>query len=189
MSYETMSYEVEQKFPVDDFRAIEQALRSLGVEIGRAEEEVDRYFNHPAHDFRESDEALRIRRKGTANRITYKGPRVDQTTKTRREIELPLPDGDDVPRQWQGLLETLGFSPFNEVRKRRRKVQIDWQGRAVVGTLDEVDGLGTFVELELIAEEADLDDARACIASLAERLELHQSERRSYLRLLLDKRR
>lgn len=183
-----MSYEVEQKFPVEGFQAIEDALRRLGAEIQPAVEEVDQYFNHPAHDYRQSDEALRLRRKGTANRITYKGPKIDQTTKTRREIELPLPEGDDVARRWRELLEALGFTYVAEVRKRRRKVHIAWEGRDVEGSLDELNEVGTFVELELVADEAGLDDARRCIAALAERLGLERSERRSYLHLLLEKR-
>jgi adenylate cyclase, class 2 len=48
-----------------------------------------------------------------------------------------------------------------------------------------VDGVGTFVELELSADERTLDAARSCILSLARQLELSGAERRSYLELLL----
>ena len=51
--------------------------------------------------------------------------------------------------------------------------------------LDDVEGLGTFIELELLTAESELDTARQCIASLATHLELTQGERRSYLELLL----
>ena len=181
-----MKYEVEQKFPVDDMRAVEGRLGELGVEIADERVEVDCYYNHPARDFAETDEALRIRRIGTGNRITYKGPRIDKTTKTRRELELPLGEGraDD----WAVLLETLGFTPVGEVHKRRRKARVSWQDRTVEVSLDEVTGLGTFVELELVVEEEELDPARRCIAALAAELGLGKSERRSYLRLLLEER-
>ena len=72
--------------------------------------EVDRYFNHPARDFAETDEALRIRRIGPVNRITYKGPRVDTVTKTRQELELPLVEGEKSAADWITLLEKLGIS-------------------------------------------------------------------------------
>lgn len=182
-----MKYEVEQKFSVDDMRAVEERLGELGAEIGDAFVEVDCYYNHPARDFGATDEALRLRRVGTANRITYKGPRIDKTTKTRQELELPLADGPAAAADWAVLLETLGFKPVGEVHKRRRKAYVNHQDCSVEVSLDEVTGLGTFVELELIVEERELDRARRCIAALAVELGLGKSERRSYLRLLLEK--
>ena len=50
-------------------------------------EQVDRYFAHPCRDFARTDEALRLRRDGDDVAITWKGPRIDAATKTRRESE------------------------------------------------------------------------------------------------------
>jgi adenylate cyclase, class 2 len=178
-----MSYEVEMKFPAADRAALEARLAGLGATIAAAQSEIDVYFSHPARDFTKTDEALRIRRKGPATFITYKGPKIDPTTKTRREIELFLPPGSQTAQTWTGLLEALGFTPVGEVRKSRRKAHVAWQGCTVEVSLDEVDRLGTFVELELIAEADGLDAARSNILSLAEALSLKDSERRSYLEL------
>jgi adenylate cyclase, class 2 len=182
-----MRYEVEMKFPVADWAALEGRLSGLGAAISAPQAEADVYFAHPARDFAQTDEALRLRRKGGRFYITYKGPKIDAATKTRREIDLPLPADEAGFQAWFGLLEALGFTPAGEVRKSRRKAQIDWQGRAVEASLDEVERLGTFIELELIAEAEDLDAARACLASLAERLGLKGGERRSYLELLMER--
>ena len=57
--------------------------------------------------------------------------------------------------------------------------------KKIEAAIDEVEGLGTFLELELIAESAGLDAAKARLASLAARLQLGASERRSYLQMLL----
>jgi adenylate cyclase class 2 len=179
-----MNYEVEMKFPVDDLTVVERRIAALGVSIGAAIEEVDTYFSHPARDFRSTDEALRIRRKGQSTFITYKGPKIDATTKTRREIDLPLPAGDGSAKAWTSLLEALGFVGVGEVRKSRRKVHIPWQGREVEGSLDDVTRLGTFFELELVVEPEAIPMAKMCIASLADALGLQGSERRSYLELL-----
>ncbi|MBN2473286.1 MAG: class IV adenylate cyclase [Pirellulales bacterium] len=182
-----MQYEVELKYPVADMAALQQRLASMGFAPGRPQSEVDLYFAHPGRDFAETDEALRIRRKGTANFITYKGPKIDRTTKTRREIELPLAAGEESAKAWTGLLDVLGFVPVAEVHKSRRKVEILWQGRRVEGSLDDVQRLGTFAELELVVEEDQVEAAKVCIASLAESLQLRGSQRRSYLELLLQK--
>jgi len=182
-----MRYEVEQKFPVDTFETVTAALTVLGGERGNARQEVDQYYNHPARDFAVTDEAVRIRTVGPASCITYKGPKIDATTKTRREIELPL--AADTAVGWAELLVGLGFRPVAEVRKQRRKAWVPWQGPRVEGSLDEVEGLGCFVELELVVEESSVETAKACLAALAQRMGLMQSERRSYLELLLNRRR
>jgi adenylate cyclase, class 2 len=181
-----MQYEVEQKFPVTDMQALQDRLIGLGATIGETQVEIDLYFAHPARDFSKTDEALRIRRIGAMNFITYKGPKVDATTKTRREIELPLPEGEEAAKQWGSMLEALGFGPVGEVLKWRRKARILWQSQAIECALDDVQGLGEYCELELITNFADMEPAKACIAALAEKLGLKQSERRSYLELLLE---
>ncbi len=181
-----MNFEVEMKFPVRDMAALESRIEGLGVTISPAQAEVDTYFAHPARDFAHTDEALRIRRKGSHNSLTYKGPKVDSTTKTRHEIDLPLPPGMQTAQAWAGLLAALGFTPVGEVRKSRRKAHVTWHGRCVECSLDEVEQLGSYVELELLVDPEDLDAARACITSLSTELRLAGSERRSYLELLLN---
>jgi adenylate cyclase class 2 len=180
-----MLYEVEQKFPVDDLGAIERRLTEMAVEISAPKPEADLYFAHPARDFAQTDEALRLRRKGRDFMITYKGPKIDATTKTRRELELPLPSGDHTLAQWTELLEALGFRPVAEVRKSRRKALVPWEGRRIEVSLDNVEQVGTFVELELVSEADGMEAAKAGIASLAKAIGLSGSERRSYLQLLL----
>ncbi len=191
-----MRYEVEMKFPVADLAALEGRLTGLGATVAAAQREVDVYFTHPARDFAQTDEALRLRRKGADYTITYKGPKIDAATKTRREIDLPLAVGEEGFRAWFALLEALGFRVAGEVRKSRRKARLTWHGRNVEGSLDRVEGLGDFVELELIvedqseadsAESAAIESAKQCIFSLAAALGLEGSERRSYLELLTGK--
>jgi adenylate cyclase class 2 len=181
-----MKIEVEQKFPVEDLSAFQQQLEALGATWLGERVEADTYYAHPARDFAQTDEALRIRRVGTSSLLAYKGPKLDPTTKTRRELELPLGSDDRTTADWASLLEVLGFRPVAEVRKNRRKLSVPWQGRQVEASLDEVAEVGTFVELELVTTEADLESAKAVIASLAAQLGLARSERRSYLELLLE---
>lgn len=83
-------YEVELKYPVADVAALEARLASLGASWHGVSEQVDRYFNHPSRDFAVTDEALRLRSTPAGVAVTWKGPRLDTTAKTRREIELPL---------------------------------------------------------------------------------------------------
>ncbi|MBL9123820.1 MAG: class IV adenylate cyclase [Planctomycetaceae bacterium] len=183
-----MNYEVEQKFPLADATTVEQKLSELGATAHGPVKQIDRYYAHPSRDFAQTDEALRIRRVGDLNFITYKGPKVDQTTKTRRELEIRLPPGPEGDSGFSALLEAVGFRPVAEVRKVRRRLDVPWQGSHVEAALDQVDEVGTFLELELRADEKSLDSARQLITSLAQELGLASSERRSYLELLLAQR-
>lgn len=183
-----MHLEVEQKFRVGDLAAVRQRLQELGAQLAEPVEQVDTYFAHPARDFAQTDEALRLRQVGEATWITYKGPKLDSQTKTRRELELPLVAGRKEFAQYAELLAALGFRPVASVRKRREAARLAWDGQEVEVALDRVAQVGEFVELEISAslgDSASLDGAKAGIASLAKQLGLSQPERRSYLELLL----
>lgn len=183
-----MVYEVEQKFRVTDRDALVARLELAGV-VWRTEiEQCDLYFAHPQRDFASTDEALRIRRIGQENRITYKGPKIDAQTKTRRELELPLVAGPDMADQYQELLVALGFRTVAEVSKRRRPGSWRHGAHTFEVALDDVDEVGVYVELELSVAPDQLADARAALLHAAAELELHEIERRSYLELLLGNR-
>jgi adenylate cyclase, class 2 len=183
-----MKYEVENKFPVADLESMAERLMAYGARFDEAIEQVDHYFAHPLRDFAQTDEALRIRRIGERNLVTYKGPKLDRATKTRRELELPLATGDELTPQYVELLQALGFRSVAEVQKRRRCGSFTWQHRHVEATLDDVVGLGRFVELEIQADADTLPGAQAALLALAAALELTVVERRSYLELLLESR-
>ena len=177
-----MNFEVEQKHRVDDPAALQRRLAERGVKLGPPMTQADEYFAHPCRDFAQTDEALRIRTVGDKSVVTYKGPKLDATTKTRRELEFPLAVSNVA---FSELLTALGFQPVTVVRKSRRPFDLEHQGQKVHGAWDEVDGVGTFVELELTADEAGLDRAKQIVASLAKELQFGPSERRSYLEMLL----
>ncbi len=182
-----MPYEVELKFPLDDADQISAQLDGLQAERGSPIVQVDRYFNHPSRDFAQTDEALRIRTMKDRSLLTYKGPLVDAETKTRLEIELPLGvDAADAPRLAE-LLMNLGFHEVRTVHKTRTPFRLHWEERQLELALDDVTDLGLFFEIETLAEESDLNAARETILRFAARLGLENSQRKSYLQLLLER--
>ncbi len=180
-----MHFEVEQKFAVADPAQLESRLAELGAVFDPPQWQVNAYYAPPQRDFAVTDEALRIRRVGNQNFVTYKGPKLDAATKTRREIEVPLESGEQAAADFGELLAALGFRLVAEVYKQRRRADLPWRGQEVEVALDQVERLGHFIELELPADSAHLDAARAAVASLAVKLGLAEGERRSYLELLL----
>ncbi len=143
--------EVEMKFPDADFALIEQRLAEQNARPLKTLREEDHYFNAPDRDFARTDEALRLRRVGSSNFVTYKGPKRDLQTKTRTEIEVALAPGDQAADDFIQLLTHLGYQPVYVVRKSRRVYNLECAGFPLEICLDDVEGLGRFVELEILA--------------------------------------
>lgn len=179
--------EIEQKFAIPDFAAITVRLASLGAVGPDTHIESDEYFNAPDRDFVRTGEAFRLRRIGSANCLTYKGPRRPGPVKVRTELEPPLPDGDDAAQRHTELLVALGFRPVAVVRKTRQSYQIRHDGYSFTVCLDDVDSVGRFAEVEAVADESQAAEMAGRVAELAARLGLMMLEPRSYLTMLLAK--
>jgi len=177
--------EVEAKYRCDDWPAIVRTLTSWGAIGEEPRVEEDQYFNAPDRDFKQTDEALRLRRIGSANKLTYKGPKRDKATKTRPEVEVPLADGPDAAELAVRFLTGLGYRSVATVAKTRRVYRFDRHGFALEASLDDAGPIGRFVELEIQADEAQFEPAKAALLKTAAELGLTQQERRSYLAMWL----
>jgi adenylate cyclase, class 2 len=177
--------EIEVKFPVTDFAAVEQKLGGWQARAAPPIDEADHYFNAPDRDFARTDEALRLRRIGSRNLITYKGPKQAGPAKTRTEIEVPLESGPAVADDFCRLVQRLGYRATAIVRKRRTIWHFQRGGFDLQACLDEIDSLGRFVEIEIVAEESKRGAAEEVLQDVAKELGLHRMERRSYLEMVL----
>jgi adenylate cyclase class 2 len=185
--------EVEMKFSLSDVEAFRGVLLAHeAICAGPATTESDEYFAHPGRDFATTGEALRVRSTQLESILTYKGPRLDQLTKTRHEIEAPLvvPMGslaaDKSPPAICQILLALGFRSVRKVVKSRQFWTLPDEEYVLVCTIDHVPEIGHFAELEIITEERAWQPARDRLLEWAARLKLDQPEYRSYLELLLD---
>jgi len=187
-------YEVELKLRADHER-VQERLDDIGATAVGTVTQEDAYFDAPDRNFADTDEALRIRRERRgaddteAVALTYKGPLVEEASKTRQEAETRVADGAAL----RAILEGLGYQRAATVRKERTRYRVD--GCTV--TLDAVEGLGEFVEVEVetdrdlgagdAAAAESLDALRGEAAGVLERLGLDPDEqiRTSYLGLLL----
>jgi adenylate cyclase class 2 len=178
--------EVEAKIVLgscDRLGEVRRRLEELGAKLEGEVYEEDTYYQHPCRNFAETDEALRLRIADGRVELTYKGPkRVHGGVKEREELTARVEDGAYMAR----ILERLGFKPVATVRKRRLYYSIE--GLAVV-SLDTVEGLGCFVEIEYRGKAGSPEEAAEAVERLAERLGLAGLPRtvKSYLELLLEK--
>ena len=150
--------EVEVKLPIPDPEGVKNRILEAGFKEQRFIEERDTYFDNARGDIRANGEALRVRetkdcRTGKKQaQINYKGKKLDTQTMTRRELETRVEDGA-VCRE---ILQAIGYSPAEpEVIKIRTMLQKD----CVTACLDNVHGLGSFLELEILVEREEKKDA------------------------------
>lgn len=138
----------------DSVRAVRAALHRLDAEASPPAPEQDTFFHHPGRDLVAADEALRLRRMPHGYELTHKGPRLAGDLKARREVTVRLADDPTA------LLATLGFAVGARLRKTRERHRLHRAGGAgedaaeVEVTLDHVEGLGWFAEVECVGRDA-----------------------------------
>lgn len=176
--------EIEVKVEADH-QAVRKHLSDLDPDHLGAVRQHDTYYDHPNRRFAETDEALRLRTESTdeggeAIWLTYKGPLVETASKTREEVEVSTADRSTTAT----FLERLGFEPVADVRKTRDRFAVS----GYLVSLDEVDGLGEFVEVESEGSAADVGPERDGAYRLLRELGVDPDTqiRASYLELLLD---
>lgn len=170
--------EIEIKVRVPDLQPIRERILASGAPLLGEGVEFDAYYNSPERNFAESDEALRLRKADDYALLTYKGPKIGAGSfKAREELNIRVESLETMDT----LLQRIGFQKTAAVRKYRESYRI---GQATV-TLDNVDDLGTFAEIEAAAslsqDEAEKEIERIAqeYGIIGERLTL------SYLELLL----
>lgn len=145
--------EVEIKLPIADKTQLEQDLQALGFAKGKLVKESDTYFNSDVYDLRERDSALRIRScenmitGDVVTTVTYKGPKLDQVSMTRKEIEKEVSDAN----AFMDIFRGMGFYPLSPVCKVRQYYHLD----VMTACVDKVEDLGNFLELEIIVSREE----------------------------------
>jgi len=159
----------------------------------------DTYYNMPTElrDFKKSDEALRVRKSEKFNKkqqekktehyyITYKGAKLDSKTKTRRELETLVKDGEIL----KNILDALGFREVLTVKKERELYKFMYKDKSIEVLLDYLPILDQFfIEAELLVEsETKINQARDLLFSFLKCFNIKQSDsiRKSYLELIIE---
>ena len=170
----------------------EIALSCISKKYGSPSEEInqtDTYFQSPICDFWETDEALRLRQIQSESgidkvEITYKGPKLGNSMKVRDEITVEVSDPDRA----LSIIQKLGFDIFTTIKKKR----INWHQNDLTISLDRVEDLGNFLEIEIITSEHkdEINKRKDKVIQIAKEILPswdEQEERKSYLELKIQK--
>jgi len=192
--------EVEIKVKISDPNVLREQFEINGVyKLSLQHEDI--YFNMPTglRDFKQTDEALRLRKSIEFNRdnktitqklnyfITYKGRKIDKTTKTREEIEVKIDEIEDM----KNLLKQLGFREVFTVIKERELYDFTFQDTRIEALIDYLPILEQhFIEVEILSESSNnVANAKEILFQFLENFGIKREEsiRTSYLELVMNK--
>ena len=177
--------EVEIKVFVKNITKIEECLLNKNFIKGAHIKESDYYFDNEVHEIRNNDQALRIRCSHDLvtdiqqNFVTFKGPKMDDISMTRKEIEIKIDNADACIE----IFSSLGYKNVYPVIKERQY----YHKESMTACIDQVEKLGCFLELEIIVEnESEKNNALGQIISTIESFGYSKQEilRKSYLSML-----
>lgn len=161
----------------------------------------DTYFNMPKglRDFKKTDEALRLRKSTEFNKhnrnnsisikyyITYKGKKIDQTTKTREEVEVEIKNLEVM----KTILKNVGFREVYTIKKERELYEVNFKEQKLDILIDYLPILNqNFLEIELIVDSKnEIQQAKEILFDLLKSFGISEEDsiRESYLELIANK--
>jgi len=172
--------EFELKVKVPSLDPVRKHLIENNAQFYSREHEHDIYYNAPHRNFGVTDESIRVRYSKNHTVVTYKGAKIKTYgLKAREELNIVVDSGEVFER----MLERLGFTRTAEVNKWRENYRLFDAGIM----LDEVEDLGTFVEIEILADD-EISNTAARIEEVAKKIGVSgEPILASYLELLLTK--
>lgn len=180
--------EVERKRELADAAALKARLIEVGYREAGTNVEVDTYYSRPDRDFMATVECLRVRQRDGFAEITYKPASTADTHSATDIIAKPetnvILSGAGQATAANTLLDVLGMVQLCRVEKTRLSYKHPVRPEITV-TLDQIVGVGSFVETEVMA--ADADEAAALLDQLERQLgvEEHPVVRLPYRDLVL----
>ena len=171
-------YEIEVKARISNKDSVISTIEDLKGQYLKTEKQIDIYFNHPCVDFAKTGESVRLRTIKDIIILTYKGPKLESTVKTRKEIEVSMPR-TEIDKMLD-FLYSNGYKKVAEIKKDREYYKI----KDFTISIDYVEGLGSFIEIEKISD--DIEKSQTEILSLLAHFDIIGIEKRTYLGMILN---
>ncbi len=163
--------EIEIKLRIKNLKELEARLAAANCRLTEVHQEDVIYSLHGSEnewrEAKEGDIIVRIRRENNRSLFTLKRQQTNEMDNTELETEV------SDPNALHEALLLMGYVPQVEVKKNRKEGKYEEYEIC----LDEVDELGTFVELEKLApEDADPDKVREELFETLEGLGLSRND-------------
>jgi len=193
--------EVEIKVRISDPELMRKKFEETGGSYQFSLLHEDTYFNMPngLRNFELTDEALRLRKSvefkpnnGEKNRkinyyLTYKGKKLDNSTKTREEIDLSI----ESLEKMREILGILGFQEVLTVKKERELYNFEFKDYKILALIDFLPILNQyFVEVEYLTDSKDqIEVSQEVLFDFLLNFEIQKEDsiKKSYLELVINK--
>lgn len=164
-----MRKEIEVKARVSDMGGLVSKLESLDCKLSESVVQDDVVFVKSDDDFLDfkGKVFLRIRKSGGRAIFTVKKPHVNEMDRSEYETEVKDPE------QLKGAILLLGYKESVRIVKKRRKAHYKEYEICV----DEVEGLGAFVEAEKMTDEEDVLAVQENLFAFLESLGVKRKDR------------
>ena len=163
--------EIEVKSWVEKPEPFLAALKTAGIVLGDPVTQDDVIYvtgDWEFTRFMNDRNIIRIRQQNGTTIFTLKRPGVNELD-TAIEEEVTVSDAKTLDR----MLKLLEYRPILEVHKTRAKAQ--HQGMEIC--LDQVEGIGTFIEVERLVEQGDAEAIQEELFQFLESLDITRENR------------
>ena len=149
--------ELEKSFVLDEEneRRIQEKIEQEGFKLVSEEVEEDTYFSDKELNFVKNRVCLRTRKINDDHlELTYKPKSTEETEKFGKKevnIELNVKDYEDV----KYIIKQLGYIEYVSFKKYRTTYSKNVNGIERNIMLDELKGIGKYIELEVLSEKED----------------------------------
>jgi len=173
--------EVELKARIEDAVAVERRVAAFARFLRRVDKR-DSYWHGPDWKLQRGSKGFRVRSEGNDFVVTFKAKRVEEGIEVNREREFTISD----PEAFQEFARRIGCEPY--YRKRKTGTAYEYDGMTL--EMLEIEGLGSFLEIERLLPEASspaIEAAREQLLAALDRAGVPRSaiESRTYSELIL----
>ena len=161
--------EIELKFKVDNLDALINKLKEEQCEISTVKMQNDTIYVQNLDDIesKEGSVWLRVRKENDKIELNYK--KQSKKKMESEEIEFEV-SSYELANQF---LKALGYLPWVEVNKKRRYSKYKEYNICI----DEVERLGSFIELEILVDKDNKEDYELALLEVAKKLGINPDKR------------
>lgn len=170
--------ELEKSFVLDEEneRRIQEKIEQEGFKLVSEEVEEDTYFSDKELNFVKNRVCLRTRRiNDDYLELTYKPKSTEETEKFGKKevnIELNVKDYEDI----KYIIKQLGYIEYVSFKKYRTTYSKNVDGIERNIMIDELKGIGKFIEFEVLSEKEDKQKMLSELESLLDEFECSNLE-------------